>query len=134
MHTTSKSENFTLRQELQTFVRSNQHTNTNAFQSLRSAQSMACAHGFSSRACQHPGCSTPATAVPESIAESDPSTESDSSEESESGSGSAEGYESSDEVAAVVDNMTSTNLAVVGISHLLYPFSLHRVRIHMTVG
>ncbi len=74
-------------------------------------------------------CSTPTTTITESIAESAPSPEFDSS-----GDGSPEGYESSDEVAAVVDNMTSTNLAIVGISHLLYPSSLHRARIHMTVG
>ena len=62
---------------------------------------MACIHGLLSRACQHPKCSTPTTA----IAESDPSMfQSDSSE-----SGSSEGCESSDEVKVIVDNMKSTN-------------------------
>lgn len=66
---------------------------------------MACIHGLSSRACQHPQCSTPATAIAESIAESDRSTfQSDSSE-----SGSSEGCESSDEVEVIVDNTKSTN-------------------------
>ena len=64
---------------------------------------MACIHGLSPCDCQHPGCSTPATAREKS----DPSTsETGSSEES----GSSGGDESSDEVEIVVDDMRSTNL------------------------